>query len=313
MTEKTITDLQDRLQRMELENQRLHQSLDQTERLDQKFTDSLARLKTSKNELKASEALLKGVLDSAIDCIIGMDQQGRIIGFNQAAEKMFAYKCKEVLGKELSEAIIPPALREKHQQGLEQWLKNGADNWLNKRIETIGMRSDGSEFPVELSIITVKQSDTLLFTGFIRDLTGVKVAEETLHKHMADEEETRQAMLFMLEDLNESRANIEQAKIEWEQTFDAVTDPIFSYDENFHIVRANRAYAECAGMRIQDVIGKPYWQVFPKRDDPLPGCLHESGETEEEIRGENGEIFLSRSYSMPGEDETKNTVHFMEN
>jgi len=110
MTPKQTQDLQQRIQQLELENRLLHESLNQADRLDKKYTDSLARLKTAKNKLKASEALLKGVLDSTIDCIIGMDQQGRIVGFNQAAEKMFAYKCEEVLGKALSEVIHSPGL-----------------------------------------------------------------------------------------------------------------------------------------------------------------------------------------------------------
>jgi len=316
MTPKQIQDLQQRIQQLELENRLLHESLAQADRLSQKYTDSLVAIKQAKETLQERDTLIQGILDSAMACIIGMDEGGLIVEFNHAAEKVFGYAREDILGRELAEVIIPPALREKHRQGMKRWLAGHADQWLNNRMKTIGMRADGSEFPVELSITAVQQGGTLRFSGFIRDISRVEQIEEQLQKRVMEAEEARRAMLLMLEDLNESTANIERVKNEWEQTFDAVTDPIFSHDEDFHIIRANRAYAEHAGMSIQEIIGKPYWQVFPRREDPLPGCLHARGkataEAEEEVRTENGKVFLSRSYAMGGEKGRIFAVHFME-
>jgi len=136
-------------------------------------------------------------------------------------------------------------------------------------------------------------------------------------KVVSRQDETRRAMLYMLEDLDDSRHAIERAKREWEATFDAVTDPIFLHDADDNIVRVNRAYAEHAGMSMKEVIGKPYWQVFPILDGPLPSCIHArkaKGEVgEEEVLLENGETYLSHSYAVRGESgDYLYSIHFME-
>ena len=137
----------------------------------------------------------------------------------------------------------------------------------------------------------------------------LKKADSLKHEH----ESMRQAMLYMLEDLNESAATIERAKEEWERTFDAVSDPIFLHDHEFRIVRANKAYAERAGMDFKRLAGRFYWQAFPKGEGPLAGCV-ESLETreqkEEEIVTEDGRIYLSRSYPIEGNAHGL-SIHFM--
>jgi len=256
---------------------------------------------------------MKGVLDSAIDCIISMDEQGLIVEFNAAAEKMFGYARAEVLGLDLAEVIIPPALREPHRHGLRQRLDGRGETGLQKRVETIGMRADGSEFPVELSITEVPQRGSLLFSGFIRDISEHKRAEMLLQEKIQEAEQDRRAMLFMLEDLNESSASIIRAKKEWEQTFDAVTNPIFVHDKKGYIVRANKAYAARVGKTFKEITGKPYWQVFPKRNGQLLTCLLDKGKTvKEEIQTQSGAIFLSQSYSIHGDGEAAHCVHFLE-
>jgi PAS domain-containing protein len=75
------------------------------------------KLKKEESELKRSEARKAAILDSALDCIITIDHEGRINEFNLAAERTFGYKRDEVVGKPLADAIIPPSLREKHRRG----------------------------------------------------------------------------------------------------------------------------------------------------------------------------------------------------
>jgi len=148
------------------------------------------------------------------------------------------------------------------------------------------------------------------------DLTRLKAELETA---VRERDEHRTATLFMLEDLEENRKRIERARQEWLRVFDGVRDPIFVHDGEFRIVRSNRAYAERAGMLIQEVIGKHYWEVFPKRDGPLPGCRYAVGkaaaekEEEEEVRVDSGEIFLSRSFLVhDAADAFLFAVHIME-
>src|SRR5438874_6319555 len=82
-----------------------------------------------------AETLNRAILDSALDCIITIDGTGRVREFNPAAERVFGYKRAEAVGQELAELIVPPALREKHRQGLAHYLKTGHGPVLGRRIE----------------------------------------------------------------------------------------------------------------------------------------------------------------------------------
>ncbi|HVB47393.1 MAG TPA: PAS domain S-box protein [Burkholderiales bacterium] len=99
-----------------------------------------------------------------------------------------------------------------------------------------------------------------------------------------------------------SRHGMRQAHIEWRAAFDAMRDASFFHDSEFRIVRANLAYAARAGMPTEDLIGKRYWEVFPKLDGPLPGCRSATevreGWVEEEFVLPGGESCLSRSYRI---------------
>ncbi|MFQ5932583.1 MAG: PAS domain S-box protein [Nitrospiraceae bacterium] len=131
-------------------------------------------------ELRQSEALKGAIFESALACIITIDHTGNIIEFNPAAEKTFGYPRDEVIGKELAETIVPPSLRESHRSGLADYLATGESSILGKRIEITGMRSDGSEFPVELAITAIDLGGPPLFTAYLQDISLRKRAEELL-------------------------------------------------------------------------------------------------------------------------------------
>jgi PAS domain S-box-containing protein len=129
--------------------------------------------------IQRSEALKSALIECAMDCAIAMDHTGRVLEFNPAAERTFGYRRADVIGKELTELIIPPALRERHRAGLRNHLATGQTRNLERRLEITGMRADGSEFPVELSVTRVATSPPV-FAGFLRDLTDRKRAEAQL-------------------------------------------------------------------------------------------------------------------------------------
>jgi PAS domain S-box-containing protein len=130
--------------------------------------------------LGESEARQGAMIEAALDAIIFMDHAGRILEFNPAAERTFGYKREDVLGREMPELIIPPALRESHRRGMERHLATGETHVLGRRIEITGMRADGSEFPIELAIARISSNGPPVFTGFIRDITERKKAEHEL-------------------------------------------------------------------------------------------------------------------------------------
>jgi PAS domain S-box-containing protein len=141
--------------------------------------------KRAEEELRRSEARKTAILDSALDCIVTIDHQGRITEFNPAAERNFGYRRDDVVGKRLADVIIPPSLRERHRQGFARYLATGEAQVLGRRIEMTAVRADGSEFPVELSISRIPVDGPPSFTGYLRDITERKEADEQLRRSEA--------------------------------------------------------------------------------------------------------------------------------
>lgn len=128
---------------------------------------------------------------------------------------------------------------------------------------------------------------------------SVTSTAETTHQDTAELTKLR----ARLEALRRSEQQLARSRHEWVAAFDAVALPIFIHDESFRIVRANRAYAERAGSAIKDVLGKPYWEVFPRRDGPLPGCVRATEpragrEAVDEFALASGEMFRSRAFQV---------------
>src|SRR5690242_1215379 len=116
----------------------------------------------------------------------------------------------------------------------------------------------------------------------------------------------RRALLHELEELLLERDAITQARGGWIDTVDSVRDAMMVHDAGYRVVRCNRAYAALAGMDIREVIGKIYWQVFPKLTGPLASCRSDvegrEQTTEDEFRLPTGEIYLSRSFPFSGRE-----------
>ena len=140
--------------------------------------------------LRQSEARKGAVLETALDAILTIDRHGVITEFNRAAETMFGYGRSEAMGREMAELIIPPALRQRHREGLAHCVRSGESRIIGRRIEMTAMRKDGTEFPVELAITRIPLAESPAFTGYVRDLSERKASEKTLHE---SEEQLRQA------------------------------------------------------------------------------------------------------------------------
>ncbi|MCA1596709.1 MAG: PAS domain S-box protein, partial [Chloroflexi bacterium] len=138
-----------------------------------------ARAEETRNR---SEALKAGILQASLDAVITMDAVGRVIEFNPAAERIFGYRREDAVGQLLVDLIVPPTLRESHRRGLARYRETGIPHVMNQRLELTGMRSDGSEFPVELTIVRVPGTGPVLFTGFLRDITEQKQLESQLRQ-----------------------------------------------------------------------------------------------------------------------------------
>ena len=132
------------------------------------------------SERKRHEETLRTTVESALDCIITIDESDAVLEFNPAAEQTFGWTRNEAIGRQLTELIIPPDFREGHRRGMARLLETGQSALLGKRIEIMGMRSDGTEFPVELSLVRVGTARPARFTAFLRGITERVTAREKL-------------------------------------------------------------------------------------------------------------------------------------
>lgn len=120
------------------------------------------------------------ILDNALDAHILMDREGTIVGWNPQSERIFGWSADEVLGRRLSDLVIPPAYRDAHERGLQTFLATGKGAVLGTRIEIEGWHRDQRQFPIELTVIPVERKGSCVFSAFVRDITERKQAEMSL-------------------------------------------------------------------------------------------------------------------------------------
>jgi PAS domain S-box-containing protein len=145
----------------------------------------LVERRRAAREIRDSNERRRAILEAALDCVITIDQRGRVLEFNPAAERTFGYPSEEAVGRDMAELIIPPALRERHRDGFARLLETGHGPLLDRRLELTGMRADHSEFPVELTITRIGVPGPPMFTGYLRDITERKQAEAELRASRA--------------------------------------------------------------------------------------------------------------------------------
>ncbi|MGH7496809.1 MAG: PAS domain S-box protein [bacterium] len=139
----------------------------------------ITKRKQVETALRDSEMKFRTVVQSAIEGIILADSAGNIISWNRGAEVIFGYRSEEVLGKALV-LLMPEPYRDRHRRALERQHATGDSKVIGKTIELHGLRKDGGEFPLELSLTTWKTEAGAVYGGIIRDLTERKRIETAL-------------------------------------------------------------------------------------------------------------------------------------
>lgn len=132
------------------------------------------------SHLRESEQRAQLVLENALDAIVNIDMQGLIVEWNLAASHIFGYKRSEVLGRRLEDVIVPPEYWQAHQRGMLRLQQTGKSRLLGKLIEITALRRDGTEFPIELTIVEIERDQEHYYSAFIRDITKRKEAEERI-------------------------------------------------------------------------------------------------------------------------------------
>lgn len=130
--------------------------------------------------LRDNEAFKSAMINASLDSIITMNDRGEILEFNQAAERTFGYRRQDVLGRVVSDVIIPPHMRAGHDGGVARLQLSPDRRLLGRRIEVEAMRADGSTFSAELAMADVALHGERVFTAYLRDISDRQRMERAL-------------------------------------------------------------------------------------------------------------------------------------
>ncbi|MES2002022.1 MAG: HWE histidine kinase domain-containing protein [Pseudomonadota bacterium] len=141
---------------------------------------------------------LQTVLDTALDAVIVIGEDGRVIGWNGISERTFGFSGDEAIGRRLSELIIPERFRDAHENGMKHYLATGEGPVIDNRIEIEALHRDGREFSVELSITASEQFGDRLFVGFLRDISEQRAVAERQQRVLQESEHRVKNMLTVV-------------------------------------------------------------------------------------------------------------------
>ncbi|CAM2914484.1 PAS domain S-box-containing protein [Flavobacterium succinicans] len=198
-----------------------------------KYTDVTQRIH-NRNLLEQSEERNRNIMNASLNAIINIDKKGKITFWNNQAEVIFGWKKEEVMGKTLTETIIPKQHHQGHNAGIKHYISTGEGPVLNKNIELPAYNRQGEEFPIEIAIIPLKEKGELFFCSFIQDISERKKAENKLKYQ---EEKYRN----IISNMNLGLIEVDNQEI---------------------IQFTNQSFATMSGYDIEDLIGKNPSEIF---------------------------------------------------
>ncbi|MEE9509332.1 MAG: diguanylate cyclase, partial [Candidatus Bathyarchaeia archaeon] len=175
-------------------------SLREVEIVNEELKREVDERKKAVKALSESEEIFRAIGTSAKDAIIMIDNESIISFWNHAAEEIFGYSREDAVGKQLKNLIIPEKLRKAHLNGFEKFKETGQGPVIGKTVELSAIRKDGAEFPISLSLSSVKIKDKWNAIGILRDITDRKrietLMEKTLEERNKSIKEIKQLMEF---------------------------------------------------------------------------------------------------------------------
>jgi len=145
--------------------------------------------KKLKEEIEFKNTKHEKLFELSLDALVSINQQGKIFEWSPQAEVIFGYTRTEILGKKLSDTIVPMQHRASHDHGMKHFMKTGEGPVINNRIEITAVRKSGEEFPIELTIFHMEHNKQHYFTAFMRDISEMKASKLSMEKALQRQKE----------------------------------------------------------------------------------------------------------------------------
>ncbi|NOR52377.1 MAG: EAL domain-containing protein [Gammaproteobacteria bacterium] len=140
------------------------------------------------HKLEESKNRTRSIVSSSLDAIITIDRHGQVTGWNEQATAIFGWSEDQIMGRSLSETIIPEQHRIAHNKGLTHAVKSREGRMLNRRVEITGLTQSGDEVPLEISITEIIVEGEIAFSAFIRDISEQKRALEKIEQNFISQQ-----------------------------------------------------------------------------------------------------------------------------
>jgi PAS domain S-box-containing protein len=235
------------------------------QRTSEKLKDSIASREQIMATLERNTLKSQAILSASLDAVITFDENGMVIDYNEASERIFGWQPDEIIGKDMAKYIIPSKMREAHNKTIQHYLASGEGPILGSRIQLSVLHKDGRQFPIEIAICPIEVPEGKLFTAFIRDISK-KLANETEMHLIGRAFENSQAMYII--------------------------------DTHSSVIRVNDAFTRISGYSENDVLGcKPSLWASGQYDkgfyQEMWATLFEKGEWKGEVlnRRKNGDVY----------------------
>jgi PAS domain S-box-containing protein len=224
----------------------------------------ISERKQAEEALRASESRYRSVLQSANDAIVTADSNGNVSGWNRGAERIFGYGYVEVIGQPLTN-LMPRDYRSEHIDGLKRFQAGGEPHLVGNTVEMKGVRNDGTEFPMELSLAAWEVPEGHFYTAIIRDITERKCTE----------------------------AAMRESELRFRSVWNNSADGMRLTDRDGHVMDVNEAYCKLVKMPREELVGRVF-SIAYQREGPSDdlGLYQKRFDTRETISNLFGEATL---------------------
>ncbi|MBF0342231.1 MAG: PAS domain S-box protein, partial [Magnetococcales bacterium] len=222
-------------------------------------------LRRATAELRHGEQRNRAILDTALDAIISIDTNGLILEFNKAAERIFGFRKQDILGKDISETIIPPEMREAHQRGLARYLATGEKRVINQHIELDAINAQGVRIPTEIAITVIPGASFTFFTAFLRDISERKQMLSSLNDAIAAAESSNQKLRQEVIRHEQTLARLQSSEERFRSVTLSIRDAIIAVDQDQTIIFWNKGAEVLFGYSREEILGKKLLPLIPTR------------------------------------------------